>query len=112
MAEIVSMAEVKRRYWFNIIKTCKQSGIPAVTWCKENHIAESTYWYWHKQFSNAAAQQATQALPEFVELKDEETDKHDTNNTVTIEKNGIHINIESSVSDEQLTRILRCLSNV
>lgn len=103
------MAEVKRRYWFNIVKICKQSEIPAVTWCKEYYIAESAYWYRHKQFSNTAPQQA---LPEFVELKDEETDKYDTNTGMTIEKNGIHVNIESSVSDEQLTRILRCLSNI
>ncbi len=38
MAEVVSIAEVKRRYWYNIVKTCKQSGIPVVTWRKEKII--------------------------------------------------------------------------
>lgn len=110
MAEVISIAEVKRRYWYNIVKTCKQSGMPVVTWCKENNIAESTYWYWHKQFSNEAAQQAAQALPEFVELK--EIDKRVASDPMIIEKNGIHIQIDTSVSDELLIKVLRCLSNV
>lgn len=110
MTEIVTIKEVKRRYWFNIVKTCKQSGMPVVTWCKQNHIAESTFWYWHKQYMNEAVHQAAQSIPEFVELKSPEEPSH--RDTVTIEKDGVHVNIDQSVSDELLIKVLRCLSNV
>lgn len=110
MTEIVSRSELKRRQWFDIVNECTQSGIPIDNWCKQNHIAVSTFWYWYKQFRNMTEQQLIEDIPEFVELKG--TANTTDSGLITIEKNGIHINIDESVSDEMITRILRCLSNV
>lgn len=112
MTEIVSRSELKRRHWFNIVNECTRSGIPIDVWCKQNHIPVSTFWYWYTQFRNMTEQQLIQNIPEFVELKETDNTDGSDSDSIMIEKNGIHINIDESVSDELITKILRCLSNV
>lgn len=48
---VVTLVDLKKRHWLEVLKSCKESGQPVAVWCRENHICESSYWYWHKKFA-------------------------------------------------------------
>jgi hypothetical protein len=35
--------------WARIIKAQRQSGLTAVEFCRRQHLAKATYWYWRKR---------------------------------------------------------------
>lgn len=110
MSEAEIKEEAKKRYWIEVIKTCKESGKPVTTWCKENQITKSSYWYWHKKLSQGTDSKAV-VVPEFAELK-EPAARNDVDDTLLIEKNGIHIQVRRGISNELLEKLIRGLSNV
>lgn len=110
--EIMTLADVKRQHWIEVLKACKESNQPVAVWCRENHIAESSYWYWHKKFGDEIATRNISGLPEFVEMNELLCKKTDKTASIQMEKNGIHLNITNDVSEDLILKVMRCLSNV
>lgn len=108
---VVTLADLKRRHWLEVLKACKESGQPVAVWCKENHICKSSYWYWHKKFGDEVAVRAVNEIPEFTELKVQNT-VSDANEKLTIERNGIQVKVQNDTSEALLMKVMRCLSNV
>ena len=54
-------AQNKLAEWAGKISTCRNSGLPVKTWCKQNGVCEQTYYKWQRRiFEMAQAQQEVQ----------------------------------------------------
>jgi hypothetical protein len=42
--------------WAKIIETQRQSGLTVVEFCRRQHLAKATYWYWRKRLVTAGMQ--------------------------------------------------------
>ena len=55
------VTQVKNQYrmeqWTQLIKECQFSGLPVKTWCTQNDVRESSYYYWLKKLRKDAYQQ-------------------------------------------------------
>lgn len=104
--------EVKRRYWLSVIKECNASGEKKDIWLKEHNISRTNYYKWQKLIRSDVANQLITAEPEtvtpsFVELTEPITDT----GTVTIKSNGISLELNESISDVFLIRIMKAIRN-
>ena len=52
--------EVRLRYWAEIMRECKESGVTIRKWCKDNNIVEKTYYYWQRRLREAACEQLSE----------------------------------------------------
>lgn len=63
------ITQVKIRFrmeqWMTLIKECQDSGMSVKSWCQQNDIKESAYYYWLKRIRReACAQQLPAVQPE------------------------------------------------
>ncbi len=54
-------AAVRLRQWSVIIAQRRESGQTVRTWCRENGVAEKTYFYWQHRLRKAACEQLGEA---------------------------------------------------
>ena len=100
---------------------CRERGISVAQWCEENHLSIKSYWYYHKKLGDRLRETAmlcesNQPLPrlqpvEFAELVST-SDKRAGSSSVTIVIGSIRVEVNESISDSFLRRILEAGSNV
>ena len=101
-------------------KDCSEQGISVTQWCREHGLSEKSYWYYHKKLGDALYdvalyEGAMDNLPslseaKFVELtpRSEKTDS----NKASIHIGSMTIEVDDTISDSFLERILKVASNV
>ncbi|MDO4939108.1 MAG: hypothetical protein Q4E54_04015 [Lachnospiraceae bacterium] len=65
------MSKFTDEQWLEIFRQCKASGISDLQWCRENHIAPSTFYYRLKKLRKEASAPAAETkvhLPEYHEV--------------------------------------------
>ena len=68
MSDVLAVREEYRlQEWAQIHRRCKESGLSNREFCRQNGIAEKTFYYWLKKLREAAID----SQPQLVELKDE-----------------------------------------
>lgn len=111
---------VRRSYWTDIIRQCNQSGIAKSEWMRQNNISEKSYYYWQKKLRDEAVvmmmeeestNQNDREDNRFVELTSAHTISHDNSSPVTIQKGDLRIDLNESVSDDFLIRILKAVNH-
>lgn len=111
---------VRRSYWTDIIRRCNQSGIAKVEWMRQNNISEKSYYYWQKKLRDEAAMMLIEDesihQPEltnnrFVELPSSHVIPAQSSCPVTLQKGDLRIELNESVSDEFLMRILKAVNH-
>lgn len=57
--------QFRMEQWMKLIQECQTSGMSVKSWCRQNNITESAYYYWLKQIRRkACAQHLPAAQPE------------------------------------------------
>lgn len=92
-------------------------------WCEENGISESSYWYYHKRISDTLVETAlnTEAadssvshrslsIPQFVQIP--ESTVAATDGKAAIRIGPMMIELDESISDSFLQRIMKAAANV
>ena len=117
-------AELRMQMWTARIQECKNSGKTIREWCKENGIAEKTYYYWHKKVSDrictAVVREKDNYFPtnlmgnnvenhRFIEVK---PIKYEHGSPVTMYIGETRITVDSDISDEFLMRLMKAVSHV
>jgi hypothetical protein len=54
--------EFRAKQWNEIIQARQSSGIPIKTWCKQNNISETAYYYWLRRIRTNACQSGSLAI--------------------------------------------------
>ena len=72
--------QIKSQFWRERLEAQKSSGLSIHTWCLENQIPQSQFFYWKRKFNREVPEQ-----PQFAEIcfSDQENDMtHEENNYV------------------------------
>lgn len=108
--------EVKMQQWANLIKTCRESELSVKEWCKQNNIAEQTYYYWLKKIREKLVEQTpiqadnpetkTTFIP--IEFNSVAIEKKKTSKII-INKDDIHIEVPETINEDLMMNIVRSL---
>ncbi len=104
-------------------KECAERKITVKQWCSENGISERSYWYYHKKLSDTLVETAcctgaaVRCVPpgelsvsQFAQIPDRIYDAAD--HKVAIRIGAMMIELDESISDSFLQRILKAGANV
>lgn len=118
--------QIKLAHWTALFQEQASSGLTVKAWCQEQNISIHTYNYWKHQLKMecldsllpaahdivpltvpVSAPSTTQCLP----LASQSPDSRELPdcNSISITSGNIQVNIGSSVSEEQLLRILKAV---
>lgn len=86
--------------WRERIRQWQASGLTGYSWCKENNLPYKTFGYWKRRFLGVS-----KPTSKFFELPAERED----NSKLSIEGNGISLNVAQNFDEESLLQILRIL---
>ena len=123
MTEIITATELKRRKWVELIMECnevrKTRDISVTEFCAEKGVSEKSYWYYHKKIGDQLATTISQNMEpvhpndiSFAPLTRPEDNVCLPSGQAVIEKNGVRIIVDDTISDEQLMRVMKAKSNV
>jgi len=113
------ITQVKVRFrmeqWMPLIKECQASGMPVKSWCQENDIKESAYYYWLKKIRRKACAQhlpdvqtENQKPAEFAKLQ-VDTGTTGTGAAVIIHLPSATIEVKEGTSQKTLEAVLLAL---
>ncbi len=103
------------KQWMSLIKECQASGMSVRSWCRQNDLKESAYYYWLKRIRQKAyAQQLPAVQPvnqkpvEFAKLQvDTKTTK--TESAVIIHLPSATVEVKEGTSQKTLEAVLLAL---
>lgn len=99
--------DIRVQKWMAIIKECSESGQSVRRWCKENNIAEPTYYSWLKKLRTLAVENGAVEVPSFVPVP---IDQHPTSvSTLVISKGDIHIEFPTNTEINTIMNIIKVL---
>ena len=108
----------RRGYWADIIHQCNQSGMVKIDWLRQHDISSKSFYYWQKKLrdedfmiSNEEETPSVKTERRFVELSSGSITPSASSKSVTIHKSDISIDLDESVSDEFLLRILKAMNH-
>lgn len=114
---MMTATEMRYQKWLERILDCKASDLTVGEWCKQHDVSEKQYWYYHRRLSDRLAQEVSASLPTvtaptFCELKQPQISQPSvTNGNVHLHVGNHTIDIDDSVSDEFLERIIKAVCN-
>lgn len=115
----MGVQRMKQDFWIQTIRNCKTSGMTVREYCLLNRISEKSYWYYHKKYGDvlengfSVMEKSSSSIPSisFAEIRPADLPVCHNCSTVSMEKNGIKVEISEDISDEFLVRLLRVMSN-
>ena len=121
--EIITATELKRRKWVELIMECNETrkarDISVTEFCAEKGVSEKSYWYYHKKIGDQLATTISQNMEpvhpndiSFAPLTRPEDNVCLPSGQAVIEKNGVRIIVDDTISDELLMRLMKAMSNV
>ena len=95
--------------WSEKIMACRNSGMSVRGWCRENGVAEKTYYYWQRRlFETLSRQQGT--TPAFAEITPPQP-VYSGNVAVTVRIAGTEADIHSGADAATVETVLRVLKS-
>ena len=108
----------RKVYWADIVHQCNQSGMIKNEWLRQHDISSKSFYYWQKKLrdedfmiSNEEETPSLMTDNRFVELSSDSIIPSVSSKSVTIHKSNISIDLDESVSDEFLLRILKAMNH-
>jgi len=105
----------KQQLWQSRIEECQNSLMPAKQWCRENHIAYSTYSYWVRKIRSEAGsgQKILMEEPVFAQLPSQQdilNAPQGTEAPVSISLGTVRIEISSTCPQSLLQTLVEVLN--
>ena len=119
----ITTHEIRSANWKTIIQNCqaRPDGVTVKQWLAEQGVSEKSYYYWQRKFRRQSFQIMTNESPAesmqtdlaFAEIPLRRIAEPDDtlHPDVVIQKGRLRIELNSSVSDELLIRILETVSH-
>lgn len=107
--------QFRMEQWIPLIKKCQASGMSVKSWCRQNDITESAYYYWLKQIRQKACAQHLPAVQlenqkpvEFVKIQ-VDTETSGTGVAVIINLPSATVEVKEGTSQKTLETVLLAL---
>jgi len=110
--------DIRLRHWAGMLKEQQESGRSIRAWCRENKVAEKTYYYWQRKLREVACEQMTAlqaagiSAPGFAEVRTEPLALSETTtpSRICVETDRIRITTDSTYPPDKLASLIRELS--
>lgn len=100
--------QTKSQFWRERLEAQKSSGLSIHTWCLENQIPQSQFFYWKRKFNREVPDQ-----PQFAEIcfSNQENDRmHEESSCVfRINYKGMEVAVSSLATVSQITDLITAL---
>lgn len=119
----ITTHEMRSANWKTIIQNCqtRPDGVTVKQWLVEQGVSEKSYYYWQRKFRQKAYQMVTKesahepvpaglAFAE-IPLRRAAEPEESSHPDVVIQKGRLRIELNSSISDDLLIRILETVSH-
>ncbi|RNC27930.1 MAG: hypothetical protein AWM53_02096 [Candidatus Dichloromethanomonas elyunquensis] len=110
--------QFRMEQWMPLIKECQDSGMSVKSWCRQNNVTESAYYYWLKQIRRKACalqlpvvQPESQKPVEFAKLQ-VETGTSRTGVAVIIHLPCATVEVKEGTSQKTLEAVLLALKSL
>ncbi|MCI9248106.1 MAG: IS66 family insertion sequence element accessory protein TnpB [Dorea sp.] len=121
--------QVKLRYWLDVIRQCRASGLTNQAWCEQNNVSLKSYYYWIAKIRRLALEDLprknngihsqpgpnTILLPEtsseFTEVSLPDRHASHSSPTAVLHIKDIRIEVFKDTSCESLTMILKAVQS-
>lgn len=112
-------SEIKMSQWIEIIRECRSSGQSVRSWCAENDVIETSYYYWLRRIRTAACnaipnniEESHQIVPlKLEDLKPEAIVSSQTA-AVVIRINSAIIEIQNGATSSVIENTLRAIKSL
>ncbi len=107
MGEILQVRNAYRmEQWRQIIQECQKSGMSNKAYCRQQGIAEKTYYYWQRKVRTAAVEKAG---PQIMEL---ETEEEERTEVLYIRYRGAELTLPAETDIEAVAAVLRSVQQL
>ena len=113
-------SKIRKENWIKIIEERNRSGLTVKEWCFQNHINETSYYYWLKKIRasmiNESCDQETTFVP-LIPTKQKKmyivsTSDDKVAPAIVIKSGDIIIELGNNTSEEIIINLVRALKNV
>ena len=107
--------EAKLEEWREVVRECRNSGLPVNQWCKEKRINRKTYYRWQKQVWEAEWEHR-EILPtktpdvKFAEVPKIMIEPKAAESSIAVQKDGWRIELQNSASPEMVSLIIEMVA--
>ena len=116
----VMTSKIRKENWIKIIEERNRSGLSVKEWCFQNHINETSYYYWLKKIRESIINESCDQETTFVPLIPTKQKKLCTVSTaddkvaptIVIKSGDIIIELGNNTSEEIIINLVRALKNV
>ncbi len=124
----LNATEMHMKYWADIIRDRKQSGLKVKDYCAEHNLSRDAYYYWYNKIKNKALIEANNrvefaAVPTNVteslstpqddySIDDNDKDTDGKTPSIIVKINGMRIDVLEDVSRECLMKVLEVAAHV
>ena len=106
MADVLAVrGEYRLREWAQIHRRCQESGLSNRAFCRQNGIAEKTFYYWLRKLRETAIEKQ----PQLVALGDEGSDAGDR---IYIRFGAASLDLPSQTDANAIASLLRALQKL
>ena len=106
MADVLAVRdEYRLREWAQIHRRCQESGLSNRAFCRQNGIAEKTFYYWLRKLRETAIEKQ----PQLVALDDEGSDADDR---IHIRFGAAVLDLPSRTNAEAIAAVLQALQKL
>ena len=115
----VMTSKIRKENWIKIIEERNRSGLSVKEWCFQNHINETSYYYWLKKIRasiiNESSEQETAFVP-LIPIKQKkictvDAPDYKAASTIVIKSGDVIIELGCSTPEEMVVNLVRALKN-
>ena len=111
MAEVLALrSEYRLQQWAQVVRECNTSGLSNREFCRQNQIAEKTYYYWVRRLRQAAASQVEDRTPTLVPLDPaQQASRQETDDMLYIRFRGAELTLPGRTDMDAVAALLKSI---
>ena len=113
MSEMMAVrSEYRLQQWAQVVEQCSKSGLSNREYCRQNGIAEKTYYYWLRRLREAAAQQMQNPTLVHLDAEPEAPEESSAAGIIHLRVKGAEMMIPSGVDAATIQAVIQALQCV
>lgn len=115
----VMTSKIRKENWIKIIEERNRSGLSVKDWCFQNHINETSYYYWLKKIRSSIINESGSQESAFVPLIPIKQKKvcavdvpdYKVASTIVIKSGDVIIELGNNATEEMILNLVKVLKN-
>lgn len=99
--------------WAERISACQASGINVKSWCRDNNVSASQYYYWIKKLNTTVEKNSEDKSIEWAEVSLAPQKQNIGNeSSIILNYNGFKINVPKNIKRDDIVEVLAAIVSV